>query len=144
MDLQDFDNETLYLELHKTKSEQELEKLFALKALKDNPLILENVLSFEKLCYALNHIKGNFNAFEPASLLMIAKTIKDINHKDFNNEIKQYIAHIAWSEGWINLPEILSFSQNELDSLNNKHELDEEQKQIQAMKHNALDQYLKL
>lgn len=77
-DLLDKDNEYLYYELAKTHSEEKLEQLFALKALKGNPAILKNPFAFEKLCYALNGVKANFNSVEPASILMIAKAVKYI------------------------------------------------------------------
>ena len=147
-DLTDKDNEYLYYELAKTHSEEKLEQLFALKALKGNPAILKNPFAFEKLCYALNGVKANFNSVEPASILMIAKAVKyildEVKDPDWNNEIKQYVAHVAHDEGWIKLPKLLSFAQAELDDVNVKIELDDEQKKIQGLKHEALERYLKL
>ncbi len=140
------DNETILLN-NQDKSEQDLEELFAVKAIKHNPSILENPFSFEKVCYALNHRKPTFDYYEPASVLMMAKAIKilkDIvpNH-NYDYEIRNYIAIHAHDEGWVELPEILSFANKELQDLNVKVELDEEMKQMQKMKHDAVSEYLK-
>ena len=42
------------------------------------------------------------------------------------------------------LPKLLSFAQSELDDVNTKVELNDEQKKIQDLKHEALERYLKL
>lgn len=139
------DNDTILL-LNETKSEQELEFLFALKALKANPSLLENAFTFEKLVYVLNKQKPNVTHLEPPNILMIAKAIdflkKDDPDIEFHREIAMYIACIAHEEGWIKLPEILSFADSQLALLTVEHELDEEQKALQDLKHKAVKMYL--
>lgn len=141
------DNETILL-INETKSEDELELIFALKALKENSLILENAFTFEKIVYVLNKIKPNVTYLELPNILMIAKAVQYLN-KNYNDniewhpEIKMYIAYIAKEEGWVKLPKILSFADHELSLLNINIELDEEQKILQDLKHKAVEMYLK-
>lgn len=140
------DNETLLL-LNEKKSEQEMEFLFALKALKENTQMLDNAFVFEKMVYVLNHMKPNVTQLEPPNILMVAKAVDYLNKNfgkiDFHQEIKMYIAHIAFDEGWFTLPDVLSFAENQLDLLHVKIELDEEQKALQDLKHKAVAMYLK-
>lgn len=141
------DNETILL-INEKLNESQLERIFALKALKENPLILDNVFTFEKLVYVLNDIKPNVDFFEPPTILHIAKAIKFLleeypDHK-WHFEINQYIAHIAHEEGWVILPTVLSFVQEALTELqkNKEIELDAEQLKIQELKHKAVEKYL--
>lgn len=142
------DNETIVL-INDKYSEEELEHLFAIKALRANPSIIENIFIFEKLCYVFNKLKSNVDTFEPPSILQIAKAVKYIKENfdeniEFNREIKEYIAHIAHDEGWYKLPDILLFAQPELDNLHKNHELDNDMMEIQKLKHLAVSKYLEL
>jgi len=140
------DNESIILLSEGKHSEQELEKIFALKALQENPGILGNAFTFEKLCYVLNDLKPNITALEPPTTLHLAKAIqfleKEYPKHNWHPEIKQYIAAISWEEGWVTLPGLLSFAQHELDMLHQNLELDEDQKKLQELKHLAVDKYL--
>jgi hypothetical protein len=124
-------------------SEIQLEKIFALKALKSNPGLLGNVFSFEKLVYVLNGVKPNVDIFDPPTILHIAKALHILGIKEeWHTEIKKYIAHLAKEEGWVYLPKVLDFAQPELDEISHSVELDEEQKAIQKLKHQAIEKYL--
>ena len=113
-----------------------------MKAIHANPGLLDNAFVFEKICYALNHTKPNVEYFEPASILQIAKAISKLPLHTWNNEIKQYVAHIARQEGWVTLPKILLFAQHDLEMLSSSVELDEDQKKVQQLKHLAVEKYL--
>jgi hypothetical protein len=143
------DNETIVLINDNKLSEQELEKVFALKALQENPGILGNVFAFEKLCYVLNNLKPNTTALQPPTILHLAKAIqflqKEYPEHHWHREVKEYIAQIALDEGWYLLPSILNFAQKELDAISyKKEELDEDQKKLQELKHLAVNKYLAL
>jgi len=146
-EFEDMDNETIVL-INETMNEGQLEKLFALKALKQNPGILGNIHTFSKLMEVLNNVKPSVDLFEPINLLCIAKGVKELNlPKDFDwhDEIRWYTSNIAHEEGFLQLPEILNFAQDQLDELNNYfdyNELNEDQKKIQEMKHLAIKKYL--
>jgi len=141
--MDDLDNETIVLISGDRATELELEKHFALKALRHNPGILSNVTTFEKLCFVLNDIKPNMETFEPPCILVITKALHELEkHPEWNNEIKQFIALIAMEEGWCKLPGILSFAQEALDDLQEDCELDEEQNKVQTLKHMAVKRYL--
>jgi hypothetical protein len=146
--MHDMDNETIILLSEGAHSEQQLEKIFALKALQENPGILGNAFTFEKLCYVLNDLKPNVIALEPPTILHIAKAVqfleKQFPNHNWHPEIKQYIAAIAWEEGWVSLPGLLSFAQHELDMLHQNLDLDDDQKQLQTLKHEAVERYLKV
>ena len=139
----DMDNETIVLINEGKYTELELEKIFALKALKANPTILDNPISFEKLCSVLNDIKPNMETFEPASVLMLAKALSIIKEHEWNNEIIQYIAHVAHGEGWLDLPKELKFAEPALKALQiDIEELDEDALKLQELKHKAVERYL--
>jgi len=143
-DFSDLDNETICLINEGRYTENEMEKIFALKALESNSGILDNVHTFSKLMQVMNNLKPSVETFEPISILVIAKGIKELRlqEHDFNNEIKFYIAHIAFEEGWIKLPEILNWAQEELDELSFEFELDEDITKMQELKHKAVERYL--
>ena len=144
----DKDNETIALIADDRFDEGKLEKMFALKAFKANPYILENAFIFEKFVYACNGLKSNATTFEPASILQICKAIdtvkKERPHYLWNNEVIWYIAHIAHDEGWVSpLPDILSFANSALKELERFHgELTPEQQKMQELKHLAIKMYL--
>jgi len=139
------DNDTLRLILPK-RSEEDMEYFFAEKAVKNNPAILDGVVAFEKVCYALNKLKPNFETFEPLPIICIAKAVSILNGivPDWkpNSEISRYIAYIAHDEGWFKPPNYLSFAAEELNKLNAVHELDEEQRKLQELKHEAVKKYV--
>jgi len=139
-------NDTMVILNNEKLLETQLEKIFALKALKENPGILGNVFSFEKLVYVINGQKPNVDALELCSILMIAKAIKilGLEHYDWHSEVKKYIAAIAHDEGWVDLPEILKFAQPELSELHKHTELNEDQTKMQELKHQAVEKYLVL
>jgi hypothetical protein len=144
--MQDLDNESIIIISNGKLSEIELEKIFALKAIKANTRILDNVLYFEKLVYVLNGIKPNVWSFEPVTVLHLCKAFEFL-HKEFpkrtwNREVLEYIAHIAFEEGWHTLPTQLAFAQNALNILGNGVTLDEEQIELQKLKHQAVGMYL--
>jgi hypothetical protein len=129
-------------------SELALEHHFALKALEENPGILGNYLTFEKLVYVLNGMKPVVDVWEPPTILMIAKAIKYLQKieqlpNEWHGEVVEYIAQIAHEEGWVDMPEVLQFAQKELKALQPQElDLDEEAKKNQAMKHEPVIQYL--
>lgn len=120
------DNETIILN-NPSLSEEELEELFACKALVGNPTgVLQNVMAFEKFCFAVNGIIPNPESVDVPNVLMIAAAIqkaqKLLDKKELFTEVSDhntvcYIAHVAFDEGWVILPTILSFAQKELDKL---------------------------
>ena len=81
-------------------SENELEKLFALKALKNNSGILDNVHTFSKLMEVFNNLKPTVNSFEPINLLVIAKGIKTLGPQEheWHPEIKKYINYRLYKD----------------------------------------------
>lgn len=139
--MDDIDNETIVLLNDGRLSELELEKQFALNALQHNPGILSNPITFEKLCFVLNDIKPNMETFEPPCILVIAKALKHLKH-DWNNEIIQYIAHIAHEEGWHRLPDNLKFAEEALKELQEEIELEQDEERMQELKHIAVKKYL--
>jgi hypothetical protein len=136
------ENDTIVLINDGKLTETQLERIFALRALKNNPEILENVFTFEKLVYVMNGLKPNVDIFDPPTILHIAKAVHELHLTDLNFEIRMFIAHIAFDEGWVTLPKVLSFAQPELDELSNEIELDEDQQAMQNMKHKAIEKYL--
>ncbi len=139
--MDDIDNETIVLLNEGRLSELELEKQFALNALKHNPGMLSNSTTFEKLCFVLNDIKPNMETFEPPCILVIAKALQTLKH-DWNNEIVQYVAHIAHEEGWHRLPDNLRFAEEALKELQEEIDLDEDEQKMQELKHVAVKKYL--
>lgn len=136
------ENDTIVLINDGKLTETQLERIFALRALKNNPEILENVFTFEKLVYVLNGLKPNTDIFDPCTILHISKAVKELGIENLNLEVKYYIAHLAKEEGWFKLPGVLSFAQPELDELSNDIELDKDQKDMQELKHKAIEKYL--
>ena len=139
------DNETIVLIDDGKTPEAKLERLFALKAIKHNPELLDNPMVFEKLCFVFNDIKPNMESFEPPCILVIAKAMQILGQikTSWNNEITQYVAHIAQEENWVRLPDILIFAQEALEDLQSDYGiLDEDQKLMQSLKHNAVKHYL--
>ena len=147
------DNETVVLINHESKnpiSELELEKYFAVKALNENPGILGNAFTFGLLCHVLNNIKPDTNTWEPPTVLMFAKAVDFLNKKMFvdkphiwHPEICEYIAQISHAEGWVKLPEVLEFAQKELNNLQPKEVmLDDDGKENQKKKMDACYTYL--
>jgi hypothetical protein len=122
----DQDNETVILNNPGT-SDQDLEELFAIKALIHNPdMILGNILAFEKFCWAVNGITSSPEIFDPPNLLMVAYAIKkaeEVLHKKLlfiephEHTTLVFIANIAYNEGWVVLPSVLSFAQHQLNKL---------------------------
>jgi hypothetical protein len=120
------DNETLILN-HSEMSDQDLEELFAMKALLVNPNgILQSVPGFEKFCFAVNGFIPNPETVDIPNVLMIAHAVdkaeKALNRKLLFTEpadhtVIVYIAHILYDEGWIIAPKILHFAQVQLDKL---------------------------
>ncbi len=136
------DNETLLL-INEKLSEIQLERVFALKALSVNPEILDNPVVFEKMVYVLNEIKPNFEAFNPPTTLQVAKAASMLGSRTWHPDIVKYIAHIAHEEGWVEMPSILSFANEELKSLHaGDYTLDEDQQKVQYLKHKAVELYL--
>lgn len=145
-DGEEFDNETLVL-INEVMSESDLEKFFALKALKANPTILDNVYTFEKLCYVMNGEKPNVDFWDPPNSLQIAKTIKSLDLKEYNwnNELRYFIAHILYDEGWVTPPVELDFITSELNELqSDDFELNEDGRKLQELKHKAVKRYLEM
>lgn len=139
-------NETILLALP-NRPENELERVFVEKAIKENPEgVLSNVLAFEKAVYAFNGMKPDFKTFEPLNTLCnargVSEILKIVPGWRFNREIASYLAYIAWCEGWTEMPDVLSFAQKALDSISPKRLLTEEEKQFQSIKHAAVKEYL--
>ena len=120
------DNETLILN-NPNSTDEELEELFAIKALIINPqMILSNVMAFNNFCWAVNDIIPNVEAFDPPNLLMVAHAIQKIEEvlgkkplflEPHEHTTIVFIANIGFDEGWVILPSILYFAQKELDKL---------------------------
>jgi len=121
-----YDNETIILNNPHLKDE-ELEELFAIKALAVNPnAVLQNIMAFEKFCFAVNGIIPNEEAVDIPNLLMVGYAVKKaeevLNKKLLFEEPADhttivYIANIAHYDGWVLLPPVLSFAQHQLDKL---------------------------
>lgn len=165
------DNETIIL-TNPDMSDEDLEELFAIKALVVNPdMVLTNVMAFEKFCWAVNKIIPNIEAFDPPNVLMIAYAVKraeEVLHRKLlfiephEHTTIVYIANICWDEGWVILPNILHFAQHQLDKLTTpyghllfngitneyllKTELwdDEDPVSVHCAKTQAVNQYLKI
>ena len=120
------DNETIILN-NPSLTDEQFEELFAMKALAINPnAIITNVMAFEKFCFAVNGIIPNPEAVDIPNVLMIAGAIQKIESflnkkltfsEPSEHTVACYIAHVAFDEGWVILPNILSFAQNELNKL---------------------------
>ena len=120
--LNSLDNDTIALEYADKLSREELEKLFAIKAVVSNPSIVNNVMVFEKLCLALNGVIPSFEHVEMPNTLMVCGALKvlkdnDIDIKNLSETVKKYIACIAFDDGFVVLPEIAKFAQSFLDRL---------------------------
>jgi hypothetical protein len=140
--MNNLENDTIVLLNDGRLYENQLEKIFALQALKSNPGILGNVFTFEKLVYVLNGFKPNIDILEPSTILHIAKAVKLLGEQNWHREVKKYIAEIAFEEGWCQLPDILKFAQDELDEISNEVKLDIDQQKMQDLKHKAVERYL--
>ena len=122
----DQDNETIILNNPHLKDE-ELEELFAIKALVINPnAIIQNVMAFEKFCFAVNGIIPNPEAVDIPNVLMVAYAVKKAEEvlgrkllftEPSDHTCIVYIANIGFYDGWILFPKILSFAQHQLDKL---------------------------
>ena len=143
-------NEAILLALPH-RPEHEMERVFAEKAIRGNPHeVLDKVLAFEKCVYVFNNLKPDFTTFEPLGTLCNARAVKEIlgivPDWKFHREIRHYLAYIAWQEGWVRMPDILSFAQRELDDITPGSTwnigLDDEQQKLQALKHAAVKKYL--
>lgn len=125
-----FDNETIIL-LNPNLPSEELEELFAIKALVNNPnAILQNIMAFSSFCLAVNGIIPNPESVEIPNLLMVCgavyKAEKALNKKllflePADHQTITYIANIAFDEGWVILPDILKFAQKELNKLTSNY-----------------------
>ena len=126
----DQDNETIILN-NPSVSDEDLEELFAIKALVNNPnCIIQNILGFEKFCFAVNGIIPNPDAVDIPNILMVAYAVKKAEEvlkkkllfiEPADHTTIVYIANVAFDEGWVKLPSILSFAQKELDKLTSPH-----------------------
>lgn len=138
-------NETLLL-LMPRRSEEQMERFFAEKAILKNPKILDNVLSFEKVVYAFNDLKSDFETFEPLPILCYAKACHQLGtivpNWVANLEIKYYLAYLAFDEGWLEMPDQLKFANEQLKLLYPEKKLDAEQVKLQDLKHRAVRQYV--
>jgi hypothetical protein len=122
----DYDNETIILN-NPDLLDEELEKVFAIKALINNPnAVLQNIMAFEKFCFAVNGIIPNPEAVDIPNILMVAYAVKkaeEVLHTKLlfeepaDHTTIVYIANIAFYDGWVLLPPILNFAQHQLDKL---------------------------
>jgi hypothetical protein len=140
------DNETILLALP-DRGEGDLERVFVEKAIRERPAaVLSNALAFEKAVYVFNGLKPDFGTFEPLNTLCNAKGVNEIlkivPEWEFNREIAQYLAYIAWGEGWVEMPSVLSFAQRNLDQIGEKRNLTDEEESLQTLKHEAVNKYL--
>jgi hypothetical protein len=120
------DNETIILN-NPDLSDEELEKVFAIKALIHNRnAVLQNVMAWEKFCFAVNDIIPDPEAVDIPNVLMVAYAVKkaeEVLHTKLlfeepaDHSTIVYIANIAFYDGWVLLPTILSFAQHQLDKL---------------------------
>ena len=116
------DNETIYLEQRDKMTREELEEVFASKAVAGNPDIVNNVMVFEKLCLALNGVIPSFEHVEEPSLTMVCGAIKKmrqigVDTTILSEQVKKYIACVAFHDGFVVLPRIIHFAQSFLDKL---------------------------
>jgi len=142
------DNDAILLALP-DRPEADLERVFVEKAIRGNPgAVLSDVLAFEKAVYAFNGLKPDFGTFGPLNTLCNARAVHEIRkiapEWEFNSEIARYLAHIAWGEGWAEMPDALSFAQPELDGISARpaSRLTDEERKLQSIKHLAVKKYL--
>ena len=120
--MHNLDNETIYLEFRDKMSREELEELFASKAISQNPGMANNVMVFEKLCLALNGVIPSFDHVEEPSMTMVCGALVKMKKLGIDvtllsETVKKYIACVGYNDGFVILPRIASFSQSFLDRL---------------------------
>ena len=116
--------ETLWETIRKDWStypnEESKNKLMAVKVLLANESFWIRWEVFEKVCVAFNDRVPTFQVMDDLSMgeltLGVALANK-IKHREFGIEVKAYVASEATEEGYVMLPEALSFAQEQLDSL---------------------------
>jgi len=96
------------------------EKIEALKALIRNNLCYEKWHLFEKMVLVINGLTPNFFVMQVPKMREIYKAVKTmlaIKDEKFSDEVAKYIACVAREQGYVYLPEELSFAQPYLDLL---------------------------
>lgn len=95
-------------------------KLMAIKALMANDYFWQEWEVFEKVCSAFNDRIPHFGRMEDLSVAELALGVQlasQLKRRSFDNEVKAYVASRAHEDGYVMLPEVLSFAQDYLDTL---------------------------
>ena len=116
--------ETLWETIRKDWStypnEESKNKLMAVKVLMANESFWIRWEVFEKVCVAFNDRVPVFQIMDDLSMgeLALGVTIANrLKQREFGIEVKAYVASEATEEGYVMMPEALSFAQEQLDSL---------------------------
>lgn len=95
-------------------------KLMAVKVLLANDSFWSEWEVFEKICVAFNDRVPTFSTMEDLSIAELALGValaNKIKKRTFGNEVRAYVASEAQEDGYVLLPEVLSFAQETLDNL---------------------------
>lgn len=118
------DNETILLEMWGKGSREDLEKLFAMKAVIGNPDIVNNVMVFEKLAIALDGQIPSFEHVEYPTALQVINAVVRLRKSKIVPEsemVKKYIACVLFDDGFVIAPKPVAFVQKQLDALVSDH-----------------------
>jgi len=112
--------ETIRKDYQTYPNEETKNKLMAVKAVMANDYFWQEWDVFEKVCSAFNGRIPNFGNMEDlsiAELALGAQLVSKLKKRSFKNEVQAYVASRAHEEGYVMLPEVLSFAQGYLDDL---------------------------
>lgn len=120
----DWEPETLWETIRKDwktyPNEESKNKLMAIKVVMANEYFWNEWEVFEKVCTALNSRVPVFQTMDDLSigeLALAVHLVSKLKRRPFGIEVKAYVASEAQEEGYVMLPEVLSFAQEQLDSL---------------------------
>jgi len=120
----DWEPETLWETIRDDYScrvnEENKNKIMAVRVLIGSSLFWTEWEVFEKVVAAFNDRVPIFRMKEDVSLGEIAYTVSvanKIRDRDYGGEIEAFVAAEAFEEGYVKLPEVLSFAQEDLDEL---------------------------
>lgn len=116
--------ETLWETIRKDWStypnEEAKNKLMAIKVVMANESFWHEWEVFEKVCSAFNGRIPSFSIMEDLSVAELAlgvQLVSKLKRREFQDEVKAYVASDAFEEGYVLLPEPLDFAQEYLDKL---------------------------
>jgi hypothetical protein len=101
-------------------NEESKNKLMAIKVVMANEYFWQEWEVFEKICVAFNSRVPIFQTMDDLSigeLALAVHLVSKLKKRPFGIEVKAYVASEAQEEGYVMLPEVLSFAQEQLDSL---------------------------